>query len=180
MASIFIFCHPNELQAWIADVCEREDLGVICFGDREFGDIVPPRQVVLNENIGHVFLFPNGASPGSNLAMNDVRQRDWGWVMIRPGGLKLVGSARVLLFSEIHGEKRHGELSDPDKWVRRLKQTIKPHVLEGVRGRNTRTGGQSDYPRIWYTREAKELLDSGVAWKQFPNDNAEFNPLEST
>jgi hypothetical protein len=177
MALIFMFCHQDELKDWIVELCSGKDLGALCLGSAKTWEVVPPEALTLSDVGYQFFLFPKRSSIPGRLSMNDVRPRDWGWITVRPGGLRRVDSKSVLFPTEIHGEKCDLETGDPEKWVQWLKRRIKPDVHHGVRGRNIATDGHSDYQNIWYTQKARELFESGVVWKQFPNDNSEFEPL---
>jgi hypothetical protein len=180
MALIFIFCHQDELKDWLVDLCNHNDLGALGLGSARSWEVVRPEALTLSD-VGHqFFLFPKRASVPAGLSMNDVRPRDWGWITVRPGGVRTVETGSVLLSSEIHGERSDLETGNPDKWVQWLKKRIKTEVHHGVRGRNILTGGESMYKHIWYTQKARELFECGVLWKQFPSDNSEFEPLRNS
>lgn len=178
MASIYVFCERFELRDWIVELCAHEDLGVLCFGGTEgIATKVSPNDFLLADDIYQVFLFRNGTSIPPSITMNDVRQREWGWVNVRPGGLKKGSSGNVLLLSQMHGEKSTLPTGNPDKWVRWLKRKLKSEVHVGVVGKNTVYSGARNYDNIWYTRKATEMFENGIAWKQSVNDNSLFEPL---
>lgn len=174
MASVYVFCDPSELRHWIVELCEHKGLGIVYFEDG-LGKTAAPDAFVLSEHIYQIFLFPKCSSIDSNLSLNDVRQRDWGWINVRPGGIKRLTTGTCLLFSEIHGEKSDLATGNPHRWVQWLKSKIKSDVHVGVIGKGV-TGGSKSYDDIWYTDNAVELYKSGVLWKQFPTDNAIFEP----
>jgi hypothetical protein len=175
MASINIFCDPSELREWIVALCESKELGIIYF-DNGVGKTAAPDAFVLSEYIYQIFLFPKCASIANNLTLNDVRQREWGWINIRPGGIKRLTTGSCLLFSEIHGEKSDLPTGNPHRWVQWLKAKIESNVHVGVVGTNVTTGGTSMYDDIWFTDKAEALLKSGALWKQFTTANSIFEP----
>jgi hypothetical protein len=176
MASIIIFCELSELQHWIVDMCCHKELGIVYF-DGGLGKTVAPDDFLLSEDIYQIFLFPISAPVSTNLSLNDVRQREWGWVNIRPGGLKRHEAGSCLLFSEIHGEMSNLPTGNPHQWVQWLKRKIELNARTGVIGKNVITGGTSRYHNILYTDKATERLKSGVSWKQSTSANSVFEPL---
>lgn len=178
MASIRVFCERHELQDWIAQLCRSKDLGIICFAGGDFGEVFSPDNFVLRDEIYQLFLFPNSVTADSPLRLNDVQQRQWGWINVRPGGVRRMGMESVLLFSEIHGEKSDLRSGDPEKWVKWLMRRIKPQMRMGVIGRDLSTGAEATYKKS-YTAKALELFDAGVIWKQFLNGNVIYKPLKT-
>jgi hypothetical protein len=177
MSSIHIFCHPNELRQWIVDLCKAKDLGVILDRGGDWLDVIEADELRIPESIYQFYLFPKCGPVPTMLSMNDIRQRDWGWVMVRPGGLKKHQGKTVLLLAEIHGEKCQLETGDPDKWVKWLKKKIKPEIFRGVKWKGNESGQGAIYNDIWYSKEAIKLFESGVGWKQFQDAESEFEPV---
>ena len=150
---------------------------IVSFGDPDVGEFASARTFELRSDIYQVFLFSQEQEPPRDLTLNDVDQRGWGWVNIRPGALRDTNTGPALLYSEIHGERCASESCNPDKWVQWLKRQIKKEARVGVVGRNVVYGGEYMYKDIWYTDKAKELFDAGVLWKQFIDDNGVFEPV---
>jgi hypothetical protein len=178
MASIYTFCDISELRNWIVVLCLHEELGIVYFGrSDDTGKTAKPEDFVLTEDIYQIFLFQKGTSIPHDLDLNDVLQREWGWINISPGGVKNLDFGTCLILSEIHGEKSDHPTGNPDRWVRWLKQKIKPEVNIGVIGKNLKSAGTSVYNDIWYTNMAHDLFNSGTIWKQHSSDNSIFEPI---
>ena len=178
-ASIFIFCAPEEITVWTRLLCSEKHLGAIEFRDSEdFGGItLSAEDINFHEDTYRTFLFPVDRPPKTNLSMNDVRAREWGWIDIRPGCLSDEDGGPVLLISEFHGENFDFESVHPVRYVSWLKRKIAGESTAGVVGKNVSTNGQSLYHDIRYTERARILSQSGVAWKQFLNGVVIFEPL---
>lgn len=178
MPSMYVFCDRPQLRDWVVELAQNKGLRIASFGDGDVGDFVSIDEFSLRDDVYRVFLFPQSENPGSRLTLNDVKAREWGWVDVRPGGVRKGNSETVLLYSEIHGEKCERDQCNPDKWVQWLEKRLKVQVQIGVTGRNIVHGGESKYDNIWFTDRAKELFDDGMVWKQFVDGNVTFEPLE--
>jgi hypothetical protein len=178
MASLYVFCTPEELVAWIRRLCRVHGLAAIVFRDSAKSGLVieAPEAIAAHANMYRMFLYPPAVRPTSPLTMNDIRARDWGWVDVRPGRLIEGRPNAILTRSEIHGEDFAHEPVHPAKYIRWLKRQLKGEITAGVTGKNTVTGGESTYRDISYSREAARLHQSGVRWKQFVDDNGLFEP----
>jgi hypothetical protein len=177
MSSIYVFCRPDELRDWLAELCQVHKLQSLRFDGGQFGEYLLPEELVIGEGCERLFLFPFARRRSKRLTMNDVRSRDWGWGDVTSGGLAKTCNPPALLLSDIVGEKATGVQHDPRKWVDWLKRRLKLKVGIGVLGRNVKTGGRSVYKDIWHTDGARDLRDAGFLWKQFVDANSVFEPL---
>jgi hypothetical protein len=117
------------LKAWIVDLCKDKDLEAIHF-ENGIGEIAPPEELVYRDNIYRFFLFPSRASFPSGLPLDDVRPRERGWITVRPGGIRNLGTKSVLLSSEIHGEQCDLGTGNSEQWMRWLKKRLTcPHSM---------------------------------------------------
>jgi hypothetical protein len=178
MSLIYVFCDQNELKEWILCLCKEKNLGLLCLGDTRTWQHVRPESFSITDVGYQFFLFPDQRPAPKVLQMNEPKAREWGWITVRPGGVTNVGSKSVLLSSQIHGDKYDVGAEDPEKWLQWLKKSIKTTAHRGVRAKNTATDGEGVYKNMWYTSKARELFDAGVVWKQFPEDNLQFAPLD--
>src|SRR5262249_17038877 len=114
-----------------------------------------------------------------NLALYDVKPREWGWITIEPGYIKNVERKSILVPSQMQSEKSGAATGNPDQWLQRLKRQLKQVLHRSVLGRNILTGETAVYKWISYTDKAAALLDEGVIWKDRPDSIIEFGPLPS-
>ena len=128
-----------------------------------------------DESASRLFLVPpeDGWSPSAT-----PRPREQGWVDIAFGRIAPKGSKRVLTMTTLQAEDRSGVIFKPESWLRAARKSLKPCVTFGVKGINIVHGGTSDYQRIGYSLGALELREEGAVWKQYPDDNSVFEPLQ--
>jgi|GEM_PF-2269172 len=120
-ASLHIFCCPHELKNWIETLCVEKRLVAISFyRSKEFGVVFDSiDNFALQDDLHRMFLFPKSDIPQKQLKMNDVKARKWGWVDIRPGGIKEEGADKVLLLT-VRQAGRLGRGTTPNTSTERL------------------------------------------------------------
>jgi hypothetical protein len=100
-----------------------------------------------------------------------------GWVDVTLGKLLEYGGRKILTLSTLQAEDRKDLSFKPASWLRGLKKGLVPPMEFGVRGTNVVHGGSDEYRDMGYSPGALQLRRQGVVWKQYPSDNAEFEPL---
>lgn len=179
-ASFRVFCSPDELLEWVRTLCKEKDLGCITFTSSAKYGIVqdsPDRIVLYADIYSRMFLYPKSSQPKDSLTMSDVQSRAWGWVDIEPGRIREEGSTNALSYTTIVGEDFEKESVHPAKYVRWLKRRLKDKRKCGVNMKYIKFGGEYFCHDICYTPGALQLYLSGVIWKQYPDDNAIFEPV---
>lgn len=178
-ASLHVFCTREELAGWIDMLSRERSHGVIAFVRESQVGLPGTPETIRSPSLYRVFLYPVPAEVQSQLSMNDVRAREWGWVDVRPGREDRRGSERVLMLTSIEAEDYEKVPARPVKDVQWLKRKLKSELLTGVRGRNTITGGESVYRSIQYTPGAIEELSRGAKWVQDESRRTVFEPLKT-
>ncbi|MDJ0951936.1 MAG: hypothetical protein QNJ94_23745 [Alphaproteobacteria bacterium] len=183
MAYFRIYCLPEELFSWLDDLRREKDLAALVFSrnERESRLIGAEQALAFRPDLYRLYLMPSDRMPDVPLAMNDVQQRPWGWLVADPGRLVGAGDERCLEQSTIAAEDAYeqpapgAEPIKPAKYVRWLKRKAKTVATAGVAGVNP--GGHS-YRDIWYTQRARELFEDGVVWKQNATYRVGFRPID--
>jgi hypothetical protein len=177
MAVITIFCDEDELSDWLRELCKHKDLGILSLAEDETWTVMSPDRRSFCNSSRQFYLFPNQGPTPDSARIEDPRPRERGWITVRPGGIRAINEHLVLLCSDIHGDFCELESGNPEEWIRWLRARLRNHVHCGVRGRNTVTGGESDYKSMFYTDRAVAIIAEGGRWKQFPGGNSAFEPL---
>lgn len=182
MASFQIYCLPEELFSWLDDLRRAKDLAALVFSRTEKQSLViaADQALAFSPDLYRLYLMPSDRTPDAPLAMNDVEQRPWGWLVADPGHLVGSGDARCLEQTTIAAEDAYEKPAPgvdpikPAKYVRWLKRKAKPVATAGVAGVNP---GAHSYRDIWYTVRARELFEDGVVWKQNATYRVAFRPI---
>lgn len=177
MSSLYVFCVQDELRRWLRALGEKWRFDFLHFDSTSQPVLIGASELSIDERTLRVFGFPSSAAhPVEKL--NEVKARDWGWIDIRPGGLRATGNDRTLLVSEIHAEDFPEDPVHPARFVQWLKKELRRnHEIEyGVSGKNQVTGGSATYRDLAYSRGAVLMLQGGALWKQDPRDRVLFAP----
>ena len=100
-----------------------------------------------------------------------------GWIEIKPGHLVEHTGAKMLQLTEINTTDSEDKLICLCKAINWLKRQIKTNEFSGVTGRNIIYGGETIYPHIFYTHQAKSLFYDKVIWKQDFLFNSVYEPF---
>jgi len=175
-ARIRLFCTLEELSDWLTLLCNKHGLGCIRFCGEDFGIITPPSELRLDDRTYACFLYPSCFPPPPRLAMNDVKQRMWGWIYVSRFASPLCDEKTMLFMSDIHGEDT--EMVPASRYVRWLKAYLnrKSLIRAGVRGGIDLTLDWRMCSDIRYTEGARRLWEAGVPWKQYCDGTMYFGP----
>lgn len=180
MSSIYVFCVRAELGRWLGYLAEKWRLEFLSFQpDRSMPAVFDRQPIAIESETFRIFGLPSDSNRIVT-SSSDVRAREWGWLDIRPGGIRALkdGSA-VLAISEIHGEDFEEEPVHPARFVKWLKRELRKRgeITYGVEGRNVVTGGTDTYRDLAYTPKALDAFREGTKWKQDPYDRVVFEPI---
>lgn len=166
-ARLTCFCTPEELARWIDELCDHQDLGWICYIQSSEHGICGTANISRTlQDAYRAFLHPLEQPPSSQLHLNDVKSRSWGWVDITPGALKRTGTRTALTITVIVADEGAESPRSLLPAVNRLKRKVRAEGCFGVQGNLTKGEGRAFYPAIGYTQKAAHLYEAGTLWKQ--------------
>lgn len=96
---------------------------------------------------------------------------------IKPGHLVEYNGANILQLTEINTTDSKDKLICLCKVIHWLKRQIIANEFSGVTGKNIIYGGETIYPHILYTHQAKSLFHDKVIWKQDFLFNSVYEPF---
>ncbi|EOK1826466.1 hypothetical protein ACVXLA_003825 [Escherichia coli] len=175
---LHIFCITNELLQWITLLSERYQLTAIWFSLED--DYAKTFKLPVNEipsNCFQIYLFPNVFLKNKRIKYSSI-DRYSGGIQIKPGRFIEHNGRSILLMTEINSSDSDDKVICLSKAVNWLKKQIKSTEFSGVIGKNSVTGGTSEYSNILYTSKAKKFFTAGAIWKQEITFNSEFVPKQ--
>lgn len=175
MSRYSIFSSEEELSEWLMALSGEKCLVGIVFSGRD-GRVSEFNGHLTSEPY-RAFFYPASLAHSSIRSLNDVRAREWGWLDVRPGGVRVVGDNRILLMTTIAADDSPNAKSKPSGYVRWLKRHTAKRVHRGVVGRNVNTQAEATYGDIYYTTEALNEFNRGTFWKQNETDRIVFFPM---
>ncbi len=112
--------------------------------------------------------------------LSSLSPRQSGAIQVHCGGITKILTQKALLLTSFDTEDHQGLGFSPATWLRQLRKRLEQSgsIRCGVEGVNTVFGGSSVYNTLCYTSKALELFNQGVLWKQSPDDNGGFHPLD--
>lgn len=178
MAVLQLFITPDELDAVLKELAVARGLRACRYEGGMFSLLatVPPSIFEEGKVMSRLFLFPPEAACDDQ-AQERRRPREMGWIDVTPGQIVGSGQRRILTISTLQAEDRSGLPFRPASWLRGLRRGFGREYGFGARGTNVVHGGTREYREIGYSPKAVELHRQGVLWKQYPDDNSEFEPL---
>ena len=177
MTYMALFVLKEELIATLRMLANRRDLRACLSrkGNYELFEMDDLSFDFLDDPMGpKLFLCPKSQILTPPYTDKTILPRFMGWIRIVPGRLCVFEETQVLTMTMLQAEDRQEIAFKPATWLRQLKKDLTKQFRTGVYGENVRLGKGRDYPDILYSVAAAELLQSGVVWRQYPDNRVTF------
>ncbi|WP_240246622.1 hypothetical protein [Escherichia sp. MOD1-EC7003] len=176
-ARINVFCTNEELSDWLATIASKYKLLSIWF---TLQDEYSQQLYILTEKIPvlahRIYLIPYDKFINKKVKFSSI-DRHSGWIEIKTGNLVEYNGEKILQLTEINTTDSEDKSICLCKAINWLKRQIKANEFSGVTGKNIIHGGETIYPHIFYTHQAKSLFYDKVIWKQDILFNSVYEPF---